>query len=34
MEFEINNTKWTIEIVSEDRINNEVKNDSTLGLTI
>lgn len=34
MEFYINNTKWTIELVNEDRINNEVKNDGTLGLTI
>ncbi len=34
MEFEINDTKWTIEIVNEDRINNETKNDNTLGLTI
>lgn len=34
MEFEINNTKWTIEIVNEDRINNEMKNDNTLGVTI
>lgn len=34
MEFEINNTKWTIEIVNEDRMNNEMKNDNTLGVTI
>lgn len=34
MEFYINNTKWTIELVNEDRINNEMKNDSTLGVTI
>ena len=26
MEFYINNTKWTIELVNEDRINNEMKN--------
>lgn len=34
MEFIINGTKWTVETVSEDRINNEVKNDYTLGVTI
>lgn len=34
MDFYINNTKWIIELVNEDRINNEMKNDSTLGVTI
>lgn len=34
MEFEINNSNWIIELVNEDRINNEMKNDSTLGVTI
>lgn len=34
MEFYINSTKWTIELVNEDRINNEMKNDNTLGVTI
>ncbi len=32
--FEINNTIWSIEDVNEDRINNEVKNDTTLGVTL
>lgn len=34
MEFKINGTKWTIENVSEDRMNNENKNDYTLGVTL
>lgn len=34
MEFEINNTTWTIEKVDEARINNEMKSDGTLGVTI
>lgn len=34
MKFNINGSKWTIEIVSEDRINNEMKNDNTLGVTL
>ena len=34
MEFEINGTTWKIERVSEDQINNEMKNDYTLGITI
>lgn len=34
MKFEINNTIWTIRKVDEAEINNEVKNDYTLGLTI
>lgn len=33
MEFEINNTKWIIEEVDEATINNEMKNDGTLGVT-
>ena len=32
--FEINGTKWTIENVDEAIINNETKNDYTLGVTI
>lgn len=32
--FEINNTIWSIEDVNEYRINNEVKNDTTLGVTL
>ena len=34
MEFKINNTKWTIKDVDEATMNNEVKSDGTLGLTI
>lgn len=34
MKFEINGSKWEIIIVSEDKMNNEQKNDYTLGLTI
>lgn len=34
MEFLINNTKWTIKKVDEATINNEMKNDYTLGVTI
>lgn len=34
MKFEINNTEWTIELVEEATINNEMKNDGTLGVTI
>ncbi len=34
MEFEINNTTWIIEKVDEATINNEMKNDGTLGVTI
>ncbi len=34
MEFEINKTKWTIKLVDEATINNEMKNDYTLGVTI
>lgn len=33
MKFEINNTEWTIELVDEATINNEMKNDA-LGVTI
>lgn len=34
MEFRINGTKWTIEEVDEATINNEMKSDGTLGVTI
>lgn len=34
IEFEINGTKWTIEKVSEDKMNNEMKDNNTLGVTI
>ena len=34
MKFKINNTEWTIKEVSEAEINNEMKNDFTLGVTI
>jgi hypothetical protein len=34
MKFEINNTIWTIEKVDEATINNEMKSDGTLGVTI
>ena len=34
MKFEINGSEWEIIIVSEDKMNNEQKNDYTLGLTI
>lgn len=34
MEFKINGTKWTIEEVDEATINNEMKADGTLGVTI
>jgi len=33
MEFTINNSKWTIKKVSEAEINNEMKDDYTLGFT-
>lgn len=32
--FKINNTEWTVKEVSEAEINNEMKNDYTLGATI
>lgn len=32
--FEINNSKWTIREVDEAEMNNETKNDYTMGLTI
>ena len=32
--FKINGDIWTIENVSEDRINNEMKSDDTIGVTI
>lgn len=32
--FNINNSKWTIKEVDEATINNEMKNDYTLGVTI
>ena len=34
MKFKINNTEWTIEEVDEATINNEMKSDGILGLTI
>ena len=34
MKFKINNTEWTIEEVDEATINNEMKSDGTLGITI
>ena len=34
MEFKINGTKWIIREVDEAIINNEVKQDGSLGLTI
>lgn len=34
MKFKINNTKWLIEEVDEATINNEMKADGTLGVTI
>lgn len=33
MDFKINDTKWKIRTVEEAVVNNEVKNDYTLGLT-
>ena len=34
MNFKCNNSEWTIKVVNEAAINNEVKNDYTLGVTI
>lgn len=34
MKFKINGTEWTIEEVDEATINNEMKQDGTLGVTI
>lgn len=34
MKFKINNTEWTIELVDEATINNEMKSDGTLGVAI
>lgn len=34
MKFKINNTEWTIKEVDEATINNEMKQDDTLGVTI
>ena len=34
MEFKINNTVWTIKVVDEATINNEMKQEGTLGVTI
>ena len=34
MKFNINNTDWTIKIVDEATMNNKMKSDGTLGLTI
>lgn len=33
-EFNINNSKWTIELVSDEVINNEQENKYTLGVTM
>lgn len=34
MRFKINNTEWSIKLVDEATINNEMKQDGTLGVTI
>ena len=34
LKFEINNTEWIIKEITEAEINNETKNDCTLGVTI
>ena len=34
MKFIINDAEWTIKKVNEDVMNNEMKNDYTLGVTI
>lgn len=34
MIFKINNTEWIIKLVDEATINNEMKNDYTMGVTI
>ena len=34
MKFKINNTEWDIKIVDEATINNEIKGDFALGVTI
>ena len=34
MEFEINKSKWTIEVVSKDQMKLETDNNYTMGLTI
>lgn len=34
MKFEINNTEWTIREANEATMNNEMKQDGTLGVTI
>ena len=34
MKFKINNTEWTIEEVDEATMNNEMKGDDTLGVTL
>lgn len=34
MKFKINNTEWTIKTVGEATINNEMKQENILGLTI
>lgn len=34
MKFKINGTEWTIKVVDEATINNEMKSDNTLGVTI
>lgn len=34
MKFKINNTEWNIKEIDEATMNNEMKNDFTLGVTI
>ena len=34
MKFKINNAEWIIKEISEAEINNEMKNDFTLGVAI
>ena len=34
MKFKINNTEWEIKVVDEATINNKMKSDDTLGVTI
>lgn len=34
LKFKINNSEWTIKIVNEATINNEMKTDGILGITI
>lgn len=34
MKFKINNIEWNIKVVDEATINNEMKQDGTLGVTV